>query len=162
MRLNRSIVLAAIIAVTAGMSASPVLQAADAPVKATGTITGKVLNEKGEPAKGVRVGALVAGTLANRKGAGGKAAGDTTPAREKIKDEVLAKATTHDDGTYTLTDVPVGKVRIIAGGKGAGFGYSRELVEVKAGETVHAPEIKLRTVSDRPTTRPSRPIRARP
>ncbi len=138
------------IAIAAAGILSSIARAEEGPTRATGTLTGKVLDDKGQPAKGVNVAALVPGTLAARRNPANKPAADAPPTTEKSRMHPLAKTTTADDGTYTLTDVPVGKVRVIAGKKGSGFGIARELVTVKAGETTQVEDIHLHTAADRP------------
>ncbi len=144
----RTVLIAALFALTAGIATSTAARAEETPAKSTGTIIGRVLDDKGQPAKGVRVGAFTPGAFANANRTGAK----TQPAApaDKTRREPLAKTITDDDGSYRLTDVPAGKVRILAGAKGSGFGFAHELVEVKPAETTKAPDIKLRTAADRP------------
>ncbi len=142
MRLNHpACVFALALSLAVGIGAAAQVRADETP--ATGTVTGKVLDANGQPAKGVKVAAFAPGTLAERKN---KTPGTATDApTTRPRPEALAKGVTGDDGTYTLTDVPAGKVRIVAGAKGSGFGVSKAIVTVTAGQTTKVEDIKLRT-----------------
>jgi len=114
--------------------ASTTVRAEDAPAaKATGTVSGKVVDADGKGIAGVEVAAL---NPADMPAKGAKKGGGAKPTP-------LAKATTGEDGTYKLEGVPAGKVMLIAHSKEAGMGRSTAAVEVTAGQDTKADDIKV-------------------
>jgi hypothetical protein len=136
------------LALTAGFSPARAEEA-----KATGTISGKVVDADGKAIKGATVVAVPprpagegrreggggAGAEGRREGGGAGAAGGG----DRKPPEPLAKAETAEDGTYKLQAVPVGKVNVRAMLQGVGGGRSQSPVEVTAGQDTKVDDIKL-------------------
>jgi hypothetical protein len=139
--LTRFSVLALGLAMVIGLSSAALSRADDAPAtatapaKATGTISGKVLDPDGKPVKGATVNAVAGGAAAPARGQGGGGRG--------ARPAPLATTTTGDDGTYKLDAVPVGKVRVTAMLRGTGNGRSAADLDVTAGNDTKADDIKL-------------------
>ena len=147
--------IAAALAFAVGLSLPTVVHAAPgdtattapAPAAATGTITGKVLGKDGKPASGVTVRAGMRGMRGGRRAganAAGGAAGGNANGGRRGRGMAGPTATTGDDGTYTLKDVPVGdQVRVIAIQRGDTMMFGTENVAVQADKETKAPDITL-------------------
>jgi hypothetical protein len=131
------------LAVVIGFSTQGLTRADDAPAtasapaaaKATGTISGKVVDSTGKAVSGATVNAYNAADMpAGGRGRGGNAGGQRPTA--------VSTATTADDGTYKLDAVPVGKILVTARLQGTGNGRSKELT-VTEGKDTAAGDIKL-------------------
>lgn len=120
------------LAMLIGLSATALTFAEDAPAKATGTVSGKVVDAEGKAVSGATVNAVAGGAAAPAAGA----ARGQRPAP-------LATATTADDGTYKLDKVPVGKVRVNARLQGKGMARSTADIEVTDGKDTKADDLKL-------------------
>jgi hypothetical protein len=137
----------------AGLSFTTATRADDAaPAKETGTITGRVVDSDGKPVANVHVRVFAIGAFKDMKNRGQ----DKPTGNDAARPQPIAKAETAADGTFALENVPVGKVRVIAGLRGTGIGMVKIPVEVNAGETTKVDDIILH----KPAT--SRPARAKP
>jgi len=144
-------VLALVLAIV--FSFTSMTRADDAsPAKETGTITGRVVDSDGKPVANVHVRVFAIGALKDTKNRGQ----DKPTGNDTARAQPIAKAETGADGTFTLENVPAGKVRVIAGLRGTGIGMVKGPVEVNAGETTKVDDIILH----KPAT--SRPTRAKP
>jgi hypothetical protein len=101
---------------------------APTPVKATGTISGRVVDSVGQPVRGATVNVVF---------------GSTEPEGGGSRPLLLATATTGDGGIYKLEAVPLGRVRVTAILRGTGSGRLTEDLEVTEGKDSMAPDIKL-------------------
>lgn len=110
------------------------VRAADAPAAGNGTIKVTVNDKDGKPVSGAKVSLYAAEEKkadSGDKGADAKAA--HTHLAKGNKPKALQTATTGDDGTAQLTDVPAGDYHVAASLKGTGKG--QEKVTVAAGQT---------------------------
>jgi len=114
---------------------------ADAPAteKGTGTITGRVVDSDGKPVAGAHVRAFDAEAIHQAR----QKAKDNPDGAKPSRPAPVAKTETGADGTFTLADVPAGRIRVIAGLQGTGIGMVRRPVIVKPGETEKVGDITL-------------------
>ncbi|HMD54027.1 MAG TPA: carboxypeptidase-like regulatory domain-containing protein [Phycisphaerae bacterium] len=112
-----------VLALFAGLAViTPSLIRADDSTTATGTITGKVIDASGNPVPGAKVSARLT---------------------KRVAGAPRLTATTADDGTFAINDVPAGSYNIMVRDKTAGKGKSDTAVKVAAGATADAGTITL-------------------
>jgi len=161
--------LALAMACALALSSTGVTRAADE-AKATGTISGKVVDKDGKAVAGARVMALrppepregdgPRGPRADGEGGkprpqaeqGGAGDGERKPPREggpgaeggrRPMPKPLSEATTGADGTFVLKDVPVGKVGVVAHLRGVGVARSKAPVDVVEGKDTKVEDLVL-------------------
>jgi hypothetical protein len=137
MRLAAGLSMVAL-ALTLSLGLSSTARADDAKpdTKATGTVSGKVVDSEGKAVKGATVVAVKPmERLAGGANGGGRA--------NRQRPEPLAKAETGEDGTYKLENVPAGKVTVVARMQDVGFGRSASPVDVTGGQESKVDDIKL-------------------
>jgi len=140
MRLSAFSMLTLAAGLLLGTAAVSTALAADAPAVTTGTITGLVVDKDNNPVKGATVSVVPPMVRAGRGGKAAQAAGDAAPAK---RPEPVATGTTGDDGKFKIENVPAGKYTVMAKADGKGQGRTKDVVEVKATETVDAGTITL-------------------
>jgi hypothetical protein len=128
---------------TLALSATTFVRADATTQKATGTITGRVVDPDGKPIAGAHVRAFDAQAIRDTRQHNKDNPGNAKDSHP----QAVAKADTDANGNFTLTNVPAGKIRVMASLQGAGLGMVREIVNVKAAETVNVGDIKLRKPS---------------
>ena len=107
-----------------------------APVAETGGVTGKVIDGNQKPVKGASVALVVPVEPQTNAVAAGAA-----PAKRPL---VIAHVSSGDDGTFKLENIPVGKYVVsVHGDKSLRPGHTKDLIEVKAKETVDAGTVTL-------------------
>jgi hypothetical protein len=134
--MNRVVVMSLpIVSMLSLMLALPAMTAADpapttAPVasnSATGTVAGVVMKD-GKPVEGMQV-RLILPARGQSPTTNPSATSGANAARHH---QIVAEATTDANGKFTLSDVPAGMYRVIAGKRNEGIGMSR--VSVAAGQ----------------------------
>jgi hypothetical protein len=95
---------------------------------ALGAVTGVVMKD-GKPAEGMQVRLVLPGRRQTPT-TNPTTAGDAKPDKRR---EVIAQATTDATGRFTLSDVPAGTYRVVAGKRDEGVGAAR--INVSAGQT---------------------------
>jgi protocatechuate 3,4-dioxygenase beta subunit len=112
--------------------------------KATGTVSGTVVDKDGKPVANASVGVFTA-DMAHKHQADKKAEGAETDKNKAGKEKgekakPVAEATTDSEGKYTIKDVPAGDYVVRVNVKGQGRAVQK--VTVKAGESTTA-DLKL-------------------
>jgi hypothetical protein len=109
--------------------------------KATGSISGKVVDSSGNPVSGAIVRIM---RIPGRGGPGGRGRWHKpTPGKTNWHVMVFGVTATADDGTFTANNAPVGRYRIVVMERGVGFGRVRRPVSVTAGANADAGTITL-------------------
>ncbi len=111
------------------------------PTPASGSISGTTPNPNGGAAKGQAEGtAQIAGVVSDSQGNGVSGAEVTLTSPGKLGRQRATAAAS--DGSFTFTELPAGKFRLVV--TAAGFGtYTSPEFFVKSGETAQAPKIAL-------------------
>ncbi len=151
----RRLVALSMMVLALGVFAASSLRADDA--KATGTVTGKVVDKDGKAVAGATVRAMAIPVEKAKKTA---AEGDTGEKKAKDKgdkprEKALASVTSGADGTFSLT-VPAGKIRIVAIKPGIGMAHTTEPVVVTAGSTTELSAPLTLEKVEKPTTKPAK------
>jgi hypothetical protein len=110
-------------------SAAPPTTAPAASAVASGSVSGTVLKD-GKPVEGMQVRLVVPGRQQPTTAPSNNAAAPNASAHGHR--QIVAEATTDASGKFTLSDVPPGSYRVIAGKRGEGIGAMR--VSVAAGQ----------------------------
>ena len=111
--------------------APPPTTAPAASATANGSISGTVLKD-GKPVEGIQVRLLLPGCQQPTTAPSNNNA-SVPDANARAHRQIVAQATTDAGGTFTLSDVPPGSYRVVAGKHGQGVGAMR--VSVAAGQT---------------------------
>jgi hypothetical protein len=122
-------------------SATPSAAALASIPKATGSISGKVVDSSGNPVAGAMVRIM---RIPGRGGPMGRGRWQKpTPGKTNWHVMVFGVTATADDGTFTANNAPVGRYRIFVMDRGVGFGRTRKPVSVTAGANADAGTITL-------------------
>ena len=143
--------LALVLTMGLGVAASQIVSAQTAIAApntvATGSITGKVVDASGNPVGGaiVHLMKLPKGMMGGRHGrhGHGKRPAQPQPGQTIWHHTTFGVTKTADDGTFTVSNAPVGLYRIMAMDRGVGFGHVRRPVKVGVGKDTSAGTITL-------------------
>lgn len=140
-------------------TATPPAVASSAATRATGSITGKVVDSSGNPVAGAVVRIMRIPGQGGPGGHHGRPRGRwqrPTPGKTNWHVMVFGITATADDGTFTANNAPVGRYRIFVMDRGVGVGHVRRPVAVTDGGDANAGTITLQPRGQHHGRRPKR------